>query len=324
MRARVESPIALYRNAFLLYNPVAGKFRRHGGTLLPRLLAALQAAGHQVTVRPTTGPKMAGDLAQSCVRDGADLVLIAGGDGTVNEAANGMIGSTVPIGVLPAGTANVLAVETGIGTRTEKAAASLANWVPERISVGRLVASPQQEVRYFLLMAGIGLDAHIVYHLNSSVKARWGKLAYWLGGLQQLGRTFADFQVTSTQPVTRASFAIASRVRNYGGDLAITRQAHLCRPELELVLFEGRNSWRYSQYLLAVLAGLHTRLAGVHSLHTTRATFTHPSSEQVYVQIDGEYAGRLPATVDVVPDALTLLVPRSYRSRLSPPGRGHG
>ena len=113
-------PIATYQNAFLIYNPNAGKLNRKRDDLLQRTIDALTLDGHRVTAVATTGPRTAGAIARECIDKGADLILAAGGDGTINEVANGMVGSTTPLGILPAGTANVLAVE--LGYRTQYAA----------------------------------------------------------------------------------------------------------------------------------------------------------------------------------------------------------
>jgi len=170
---------------------------------------------------PTTGPGTAAHIARDVVERGADLILAAGGDGTINEIVNGMAGSKVPLGILPAGTANVLANELGMGRTMERAARSLLRCVPERVSLGLLSTALGDAPRYFLLMAGAGLDAEIVYHLNSRLKDALGKVAYWVGGLARFGRRLPEFTVETESGSHRASFALVSRVRNYGGDLEI-------------------------------------------------------------------------------------------------------
>ena len=143
----------------------------------------------------TTAPGTAAELARSAIEQGADLILVAGGDGTINEALNGMVHSGVPLGILPAGTANVLANELGLGKTMERAAASLSEWAPERVAVGLIDGSSSEGPRHFLLMAGVGLDADIVYHLSLGVKAALGKAAYWIGGFSKLGRCLPVFTV---------------------------------------------------------------------------------------------------------------------------------
>ncbi len=302
--------ISTYQNAFLIYNPAAGKLSRDGGQLLQRTIAALQARGHRLTAVPTTGPSTAQGIARDCLENGADVVLAAGGDGTINEVLNGMLHSEVPLGILPAGTANVLAVEAGIGTRMVRAAHDLENCVPYRLSVGH-IANAHQE-RHFLLMAGAGLDAMIVYSIDARLKQRLGKVAYWVGGFGALGKVLPEFHVRVDGEELTCSFALASRVRNYGGDLTIARTASLFSDEFEVVLFQGAHSLPYMKYMLGVVTGRLANMKGVRVLRARTLELECASSPGIYVQIDGEFAGRLPATLSIVPRAVTLLIPPAF------------
>jgi diacylglycerol kinase family enzyme len=109
--------IALFRQPVLIYNPAAGALRRNPDRILQRTIAALAHGDIAPQPLPTSAPGHADVLAREAVRQGADLVLVLGGDGTVNEVVQGLIGSNVPLGVLPGGTANVLAMELGLGSR---------------------------------------------------------------------------------------------------------------------------------------------------------------------------------------------------------------
>jgi diacylglycerol kinase family enzyme len=259
---------------------------------------------------PTTGPGTASAIARDCIAKGAELIIAAGGDGTINEVANGVIGSDVPLAILPAGTANVLAVEMQVGTKLIPAATRLGSWIPERISVGLLTNSVEE--RYFLMMAGIGLDAMIVYNIDAQLKARLGKAAYWVGGFSHLGRPLPEFDVRAGGHPSRCSFALASRVRNYGGDLYIARGASLFSDTFELVLFEGGHSLPYMKYLFGVLTGRLAQTKGVTIVRTDSLHVECPSDRSIYVQVDGEYAGRLPASLKIAPRALSLLMPASF------------
>jgi YegS/Rv2252/BmrU family lipid kinase len=274
------------------------------------LLAADGIAAESI---PTTGPGTASEIARQGIVSGADLILAAGGDGTINEVVNGMVHSAVPLGILPAGTANVLATELGIGTTLQRAAASLHKCVPERIAVGLLTSATAS--RHFLMMAGVGLDADIVYNLNLKVKRALGKVAYWIGGFGKVGGRLPEFTVEAEGREFRVSFALASRVRNYGGDLEIARAVSLLDNQFELVLFEGANSFTYVRYILGVLIKRHHGMRGVTILRTRQAAFSCPADSSIHVQVDGEYAGLLPAQVEIVPNALTLLVPPEFRAR---------
>jgi diacylglycerol kinase (ATP) len=224
-----------------------------------------------------------------------------------------MIGSTVPLAILPGGTANVLAEEMGLGNKLGPAVGAIASATPHSIAAGLLNASGC-EPHYFLLMAGVGLDAHIVYRINLKLKAKFGKLAYWFSGFSQLGRKLETFGVLVNGHQVDAGFTLVSRVRNYGGDLSIARGAHLLRPDFEVVVFEGSNSFRFAKYLYGVVFGGLSNMKGVTVAQAPKIRFDAPAGSPVYVQVDGEYAGRLPATVEIVPNALTLLLPGPYRA----------
>jgi diacylglycerol kinase (ATP) len=272
---------------------------------------ALSKYGAEVETIATDAPRSAGRLAVCAVAQGADLIVVAGGDGTINEVTEGMAGTDVPLAILPAGTANVLASEMRVSTHLGQAAEELLSYPAERISTGR-IQSRDGEPRSFLLMAGAGLDAHIVYSLNYSLKRKLGKVAYWLAGFSQFGRTFEEFSVRIDGREFQSSFALISKVRNYGGDLEIAQQVSLLDDEFEVVLFHGRESWRYLKYLAAVAIRRHIGIKGITVLRTRVVEMSQASTDRVFVQVDGEFAGHLPARVEIVPSSLTLLVPPHY------------
>jgi diacylglycerol kinase family enzyme len=227
-----------------------------------------------------------------------------------------MVHCKVPLAILPAGTANVLAMEMKLGGRLEVAAQRLEECQPHRIAVGRLVCESGRVSRHFMLMAGIGLDAHIVYNVNAAIKARVGKLAYWVAGWSLLGQRLGHFTVEAQGRELDCSFALISKVRNYGGDFEIARTVTLMDDEFEIVLLEGRSTIRYVKYFAGMMLNTLAGMKGATVLRSNRLTVTGPSDSRIYVQIDGEFAGHLPAEIRIVPDALTLLIPPQY-SRLA-------
>lgn len=249
------------------------------------------------------------------MREGADLILVLGGDGTVNEVVNGMtggipggkLGSDVPLGVLPGGTANVLAMELGLGSRLERAIERLSHCAPKRVSLGKLCLAGEP-ARHFLMMAGAGLDAQIVCDLNARLKARTGKFAYYVAGFSQIVKRVGQLETRINGDTYPCGFVLASRVRNYGGDLELARGASLLSDEFETVMFEGSNPWRYVFYMLAVAAKQVQKMPGVHTVRSTKIELRGDAP----IQIDGEYVGRSPATLEIIRDALTILVPETY------------
>jgi diacylglycerol kinase family enzyme len=258
---------------------------------------------------PTEGPGTAAGIVAEGIRDGADLVLVAGGDGTINEAINGMIGTGVPLGILPAGTANVLAAELGLTGNWIETARKVGSWVPVRVAAGMLRTGAEGLRRYFLMLAGFGLDAHIVRNVDPNLKKYQGKLAYWLAAFGEFARSLDEFEVIAGGERYRVTFALASRVQNYAATLELTPQAGLLRNDFGLALFEGPNAFRYLEYLAGALANRLHRTSGVTLLHVTSAEFRLLGGEPVYIEVDGEPAGCLPARIDLIPDAMTLLCP---------------
>jgi diacylglycerol kinase family enzyme len=260
----------------------------------------------------TEGPGEGARVARECIRSGADVILVAGGDGTINEVANGMVHESVPLGVLSAGTANMLATELGLAGPLERVAREVARWVPRRIAAGALTTTVDGVRRYFLMMAGAGLDAHVVRNVDPNLKRFQGKLAFWLAGFGELSRVLDEFEVTAGGSTVRASFALASRIRNYGGSFELTPQAGLLRDDFAMALFEGPKAYRYLEYLGGALANRLDHTPGVSLLHTKSAEFRPCGEAPVYIQVDGESAGCLPARIDLIPDALTLLCPPEF------------
>ena len=307
----------------VIYNPQAGKLRSRGGDRLERARRILCEGGYETILAPTSGPGDAVGLARGAVAEGVGLIVAAGGDGTVNEVAEGMVHSRVPLGILPAGTANVLASETGMSSNLEKAARALLSYRPERVSVGRAhFSNGGPGVRHFLLMAGIGLDARMIYSLSAPLKTNLGKVAYWITALSHIGRRLEEFSVEVLDRSYLCSFALVSKVRNYGGDLQIARDTSLFDDQFEVVLFKGQNGARYVQYFIGVMLNRLRGMKGVTILRAPELRVSPVRDGHVYMQVDGEYAGHLPGSVEIVKDAITLLVPPLYRERLNAASAG--
>jgi diacylglycerol kinase (ATP) len=260
---------------------------------------------------------MAGELAREAIGRGADVVLVLGGDGTVNEVLQGMAQSSVPLGVLPGGTANCLAMELGLGSRLERAIDRLSSCEPKTIALGRATALHANgngngngaHSRWFLLMCGAGLDAAIVDEVHAGLKKSTGKLAYWVAGLSQFRRRVGAMQVEVDGKTFDCGFALFSSIRNYGGDMEIASGASLLRDDFEVVLFEGSNPLRYGAYMLGVSLGQVQKMPGVRTLraHSAQVLTAAPT------QLDGEFFSRGAVRLEAVPNAVTLLLPAGYK-----------
>jgi diacylglycerol kinase (ATP) len=301
---RYHGCIKRYRQPVLIYNPYAGRIRRDRERILQATTAALTSAGCAAPrILPTDAAGHATSLAREAAASGADLALVLGGDGTINEAANGLANSDVPLGVLPGGTANVLAHELGLSSRLGRALQRLPHYQAKRIALGRLANGTGE--RYFVCMAGAGVDAKILTLVDPVFKDRAGQLAYWSAGMTQLWERLEPLDIRVNGCVHRCGFALASRVRNYGGDMEIARGASLDREDFEIVLFEGTHPLRYVGYLLGACLRQVQKMPGVRTLRARCAEIV----SSTHVQIDGEYAWRKPSRVEIAPEALTMLMP---------------
>ena len=297
------------RDAVLIVNPNAG-----GGRQVPQLDEArriFRNAGIETELQETTAPGEATVLARRAVEQLRQLVIVCGGDGTLNEAVNGLACSRVPLAVLPAGTANVLAKELSLPWNLPRAAEHITRARFRRIALGLAIPEKSSgEPRYFLSLAGAGPDGTLVAAIRPEIKLRAGILAYWQEGFRQLTRyDFPRFRVTTGDSAIDATLVIVGRTKHYGGPFKITTEADLHQPEFELAFVTTRSAWRYIAYLPLIWAG---RLRGARHVQFCKATSLHCiaiDSSPVLIQVDGEPAGRLPAEFRIVPDALTLAVP---------------
>ncbi len=298
------------KRAAILYNPVARKLSR-SQHLLQRTIETLKAQGVDASLVATTGPGSASWQVKKQIDAGCDLILAAGGDGTINEVAAGMLHSHVPLAIIPGGTANVLAREARIPIDMVGAVRDLAKMTPTRVATG-LVHLGEKEQRSFLCMAGTGLDAEIVTHVNLDLKAAVGKLAYYVAGFSQIFRSLSEFEVTVDGKTYEASFALISRVRNYGGDLEIARGASLLSNDFQVVLFRGKHCLQYLPYLAAVSLRFAEKMKGCTFVYGRSVQCQARNGQGVFAQVDGELVGTLPMSAEIVPDALTLLLPASF------------
>ena len=299
------------RDAVLIVNPTAG-----GGRSVKQLDGARRVfrnAGIETELMNTTAAGEATHLARRAVEESRKLVIVCGGDGTVNEVVNGLACSQVPLAVLPAGTANVLAKELRLPWNLPRAAELLIHAQYRRIALG--LAIPDQasgEPRYFLSVAGAGADGALVSAVRPEFKRQAGILAYWQEGLRQLTRyDFPLFrtQMAGTATNIDASLVIVGRTKHYGGPFKITTEADLMQPEFELAFVTTRSAWRYLAYLPLIWAGKLRSARYVRFFKTNSLQCASNSASQVQVQVDGEPAGRLPVEFRIVPDALTLAIP---------------
>lgn len=302
------------KQATLIYNPVAGRNPTRRGRQIERARAALGDAGFAVTPARTTGPGAATELARAAAAAGSDLVIACGGDGTIYEVVNGLAPSNIPLGILPGGTANIIANELRLPHDPVKAARALPSWQPRRIALGRVTgrAIPPSDgavERYFLSVAGVGYDAYVIYHLGWKFKTALGAAAYVLEGMRQVLRyPFHPIACRMDGEEHAATFAVIQRTSLYAGWFRTAPGQSIGNRRFGISLFKSRNRFRYFLYGGAILVG--QRMNDMPLTAASEASFNpvEPAA-RVFFELDGELAGILPAKFDVAPDALTLLLP---------------
>ncbi|MGH9359384.1 MAG: diacylglycerol/lipid kinase family protein [Candidatus Acidiferrales bacterium] len=303
------------KSATLIYNPVAGRNPIRREREIGEITATLQASGVQCVAARTTASGTATELARSAAASGRDLIIACGGDGTINEVVNGIALGQTPLAILPGGTANIITNELGVRRGPVRAARQLSSWTPRRIALGCATGNalsegipPDRMRRYFLGVAGVGFDAYVIKKLTFNFKMSLGVAAYVVEGVRQLMRySFPNLSCRIDGRHAEASFVLIQRTSRYAGNFRTAPRQALVNSHFGISLFTHRGRLDYVRYALALITGW--RLRDVTYLETTRADFDAEPEARVYFELDGELAGTLPATFEVIPDALTLLMP---------------
>lgn len=298
------------RRLLVVFNPTAGR-RRQGR--LAATLRHLASAGCDLALRETAArgdaERFAREAAALTNGAAADLFVVAGGDGTINEAVNGLIagrnGVPLPLlAVVPLGTANVLAQEIGLSMIPAAIARDIASGAPRAIHVGAANG------RCFTMMAGVGFDAHVVAGVSPTVKRRLGKAAYVLESLRQLFRFgFPRYRVTIDGRAHDAASVIVAKGHFYGGRFVCAPAARLEAPEFQVCLFERGGRWNAIRYALALALGRLPRLGDYRIVPGRSVVIEGPAGDPV--QGDGDIIARLPVSIELVAQPLRLVVPGS-------------
>jgi diacylglycerol kinase (ATP) len=270
------------------------------------VLALLERNGHTYHILVTQKAGDAADFVRSADAEAVDMVVVSGGDGTINDALQGIGPNTPPLGLMPLGTANVLAHEIGLGTDPEKIAACLMD---RHIM---LVRPGVVNGRRFMMMASVGLDAQVVADLPRMLKQRLGKLAYLVQAARTL-RHFAcppmDISIDGTP--MRAAVLIANRGQRYGGRFILAPDAHLADPRFHISVFPVVGRLAILARLVAIPLGLVHRLRLIRQVTGFQIEIAGPQGNPV--QADGDVVARLPAVISLDSQVIQLCVPFDCR-----------
>jgi YegS/Rv2252/BmrU family lipid kinase len=315
------------RKAALLYNPESGGSRQRQREL-ESALAILRGGGVEAELVPTDSPEHAESETQGAMAAGCDTIFACGGDGTIHNIAQVLANSSVALGILPMGTANALAHDLGIPRRVAAAAQVALSGQTRRVAVGRIRCTGpdgNSVERYFLVAAGVGVDAHLFYKLQSGVKQRLGMAAYYAKAWH-LWFTYpmTRFRVDYSEPGGGASKSadvtelLAVRIRHFGGVVQeLAPGASLDRDDMRLIFCRTASRLAYLAYVTRGLLRRGWTIPGIDLAYGEKAVCDYqPTGEpdgerkrRIYVEADGELLGSLPAEIAVVPNALTLLAP---------------
>jgi YegS/Rv2252/BmrU family lipid kinase len=314
------------RRAALFYNPLSGRRREHRVKDVEAASSVLRAAGVEVEVAPTRAASDAAAQVRMAIREGFDTIIACGGDGTIHDVLQGLAGKEATLGVIPLGTANAMAHDLRLPLSPERAARTLLTATPKRIAVGKIEYRDFNNIpssRFFTVAAGVGVDAHLFYKLNRLIKDRMGMLAYytkathlWMTHRMRYFEAEFSSNGSGTQREARLSEMLAVRINHFGGVLReLAPGASLTRNDMRLVLCRTGNRALYLAYVFRGILGMSKGVPGIELAHADQIICRSAAGEKpedIYVEADGELLGRLPITLSMVPDALSVLVPKDH------------
>lgn len=281
----------------VILNPAA---RSDKASRLRERIAALSGGA---SMRLTSEAGDAREIAAEAVREGFEVVIAAGGDGTLNEVVNGIGGSSVRLGILPVGTMNVFATELGIPQGNLERAWSV-------IEQGKVVEVdlPKANDTHFIQLAGVGLDAEVVRKTTADSKRALGPLSYLLTLVQVAAHKPSRVMLEAEGGrIREGSFALIGNGRLYGGPFPVFQRASLFDGLLDVLVFQNQSHWDVVRYFQAIAFGTHPQLPDVEYFQTSTLRVT--SSGDVPVELDGEVAGMLPCLFSVSSQKLRVLAP---------------
>ena len=287
------------RRALLLMN----RHARQGKEGLSEAIAQLQTLGLKLIEESTEDPQHLPDIIRR-YKDQVDLVIIGGGDGTLNAAVDGLVDTHLSLGILPLGTANDLARTLGIPNSLPEACEIIAKGQVQRIDLGWVNG------KHFFNVASMGLSVQITQMLTKETKRRWGVLAYAITALQSIlqARPFsAEIRINGKSISVKTVQIAVGNGRYYGGGMTVVHDATIDDQRLDLYSLELRHWWQIVAILPAMRQGRHSNSSVVRSLRGQEIeVYTRKPRP---INTDGEITTHTPAHFRVIPQALAVLVP---------------
>ncbi|UBF28077.1 lipid kinase [Kovacikia minuta CCNUW1] len=287
------------RTALLLVN----RHARRGKEALDEAIEQLKSSGFDLVEESTENADRIPDIIRQHA-DRVELVIIGGGDGTLNAATEGLIDTRLPLGILPLGTANDLARTLGIPTALREACQVIAEGNLEAIDLGWVNG------KHFFNVASLGLSVKITKQLSKDAKRRWGVLAYAITALKVLMGSVpfsAEIRVNGESRSVKTVQIAVGNGRYYGGGLTVAEDAAIDDQQLDLYSLEVDHWWQMIPLLPAMRSGTHTSWSWVRSM---RGQEIEIHTRRPYdINTDGEITTKTPAHFRVIPKAVSVLVP---------------
>jgi len=308
-------------NACVILNPAAGPRDFH--RQLDQALAYLRTHGWEVDVFETAEKGDATRLARQAADSGCDVAVAVGGDGTIHEVANGLAGSDTAMGVIPAGTANVYAVDIGIPiwsplrpNAVRTAAEIIRTGQRRRIDLGRVKLANGLQ-RYFFMWCGVGLDAAVSQEVSSEDTRRLGMAAWAVAGVMvavNFMGTRGSVTVDNQKERKRVLWTVISNGQLYGRVWRVAPEAKMDDGLLDLTIFEGHGILSTARHLAGLTLGQFARDPTVHFYRGS--SFTIETRKPLPIHVDAEPVGTTPAEIKVVPRSLGVILPPKLPSHL--------
>jgi diacylglycerol kinase (ATP) len=312
------------QRALLIYNPSSGRKRARRAEKIARAAEVLRATGVAVDICATRDAGSAIIQTQNAVVAGFDTIIACGGDGTVHEVLNGLMligpGAGVSLGVIPLGSGNLLATNLGVPRNPEAAAHALLSWRPVEIHPGVMTYQTWdgELKRWFIVAAGVGADAQLMYRTAVEVKERYGIYAYFLEMARMtLKRDLPRFQVEwkdaggalHTDIVT---LVLSTRATRFPGVMWRVRlDCELTQPHHRVMIFKTDRIFDYLNFFTSLLTGWNWKVPRIDLDHSPwfRCTPLDSAKHAIHCEADGELLGTLPVEVGIEERTFTLLMP---------------
>src|SRR5712671_3859557 len=283
-------------STLIILNPAAHSDRAQ------RKRAQVESLAHDCVICATTRTGEAELMARRGIEEGFEKIVAAGGDGTINEVVNGLAGTTATLGLLPIGTMNVFATELGLPVHNLELC-----WDIIKADSIRAVDLPKANQKFFVQLAGVGLDAQVVKETSSQLKRNFGPVSYLISAVQIAARKPPRLFIQSDDAtIDEGSFVLVGNGRLYGGPFPFFKQAVIDDGLLDVIVFKRLGYLEIIKYLQDVIFSSEIRAPEIEYFQTRHLHIT--SEQDVPLEVDGELVGNCPVEFSLSERSLRVLV----------------